>query len=200
MKDYGSKHIGHELIKDEIYLKNVEKIGNSVENIHTINDVLSQEEHQILLNYTKNIEQWETQPWGSKLVPNSKVSEEIIEILAKIFKIAYLKCVKYYKVDINPFYKEALHLVKFDEGYSMYKHVDTLSVAKLHIATIYYINDDYDGGEINFIDHNIKIKPKSNSLVIFPGNEDYIHEVLEVKGNDRYTSTLWFSFTGSTFA
>jgi predicted 2-oxoglutarate/Fe(II)-dependent dioxygenase YbiX len=68
----------------------------------------------------------------------------------------------------------------------------------LHIASVYYINDDYTGGEINFPDHNLKIKPKANSFITFPSNSDYWHEVLENTGKERYSSTLWFHFDGSS--
>ena len=68
-----------------------------------------------------------------------------------------------------------------------------------HIASVYYINDDYEGGEINFPDHNLNIKPKANSLIIFPGNENYVHEVRKIIDKDRYTSSMWFQYTGSTF-
>ena len=48
---------------------------------------------------------------------------------------------------------------------------------------ILYINDDYEGGEINFIDDKLKIIPKAGSGIMFPSQK--IHEVLEVKSGVR---------------
>lgn len=185
--------------KDEVYLQNVEKIGNFTDNIQYIKDVLSKEEHEILLDYAKNIDSWNHEPWDAKTVKSNQLPQHILNMLEKVFTLVYEKSSMLYGVDIDPIEKSALHLVKFVKGFSLNPHVDTLSDESLHIASVYYINDDYTGGEINFPDHNIKIKPDANSLVIFPGNENYIHEVLEIIDNPRYSSALWFHFTGSTF-
>lgn len=185
--------------KDEIYLNNVAKIGNSVENIQYIENVLSKEDHEVLLNYVKTAESWQEQPWLARTIESDSLPKEILEMLNGIFEIVYKKSVDLYDVEINNFYKSALHVVKFVKGFSLGPHVDTLSSEGNHIASVYYINDDYVGGEINFPDHELNIKPKANSLIIFPGNENYLHEVRKIVDNDRYSSAMWFQFTGSTF-
>ena len=185
--------------KDKIYLNNVAKIGNSIKNVQYIENVLSQEEHMTLIDYVKNAEPWKQQPWGAITIESQDLSKEIFKILNKIFELVYQKSVNLYNVAINPFQKSALHIVKFVKDFSLDPHVDTLSSEGNHIASVYYINDDYIGGEINFPEHNLKIKPKSNSLIIFPGNENYLHEVLKITEGDRYSSAMWFQFTGSNF-
>jgi hypothetical protein len=185
--------------KDEIYLANVAKIGGSTENIQYIENVLSEEEHKILLEYAKNAQSWKEQPWKAITIESENLPEYVLEILNKVFQLVYKKSVELYDVAINPFHKSALHIVKFVEGFHLGPHVDTLSSEGNHIASVYYLNDDYTGGEINFPDHKLKIKPKPNSLIIFPGNENYLHEVRKIVGNNRYSSAMWLQFTGSTF-
>jgi Rps23 Pro-64 3,4-dihydroxylase Tpa1-like proline 4-hydroxylase len=186
--------------KDDIYLANVTKIGNSVDNIQYTEDILSQEEHATILNYVKTSESWETQPWVAKMIRPNNLPKDIVEILEKIFELVYKKSKNIYKVDIDPYKKYSLNCTKFEKGFHLQPHIDTLSDESLHIASVYYINDDYTGGEINFINHNLKIKPKANSLIIFPGNENYVHEVLEILDSPRYSSSMWFQFTGSNFS
>jgi hypothetical protein len=186
--------------KDKIYLENVEKIGNSTQNIHIIKNVVSKEEHEKLISFAIKIEQWEKQPWGVYRLSSHKMPNEIVEILSKIFKIAYDTFVKIYDVEVEPPKEKLFNIVKFEEGYAMNLHVDTLSVSSLHLASVYYINDDYHGGEIRFPDHDLTIKPNANTLVLFPGNENYWHETLEVTKNNRYTSTKFFQFAKSTFS
>jgi len=185
--------------KDEIYLANVAKIGGSTENIQYIENVLSEEEHKILLEYAKNAQSWKEQPWKAITIESENLPEYILEMLNRIFQLVHKRSVELYDVAINPFHKSALHIVKFVEGFNLGPHVDTLSSEGNHIASVYYLNDDYTGGEINFPDHKLKIKPKPNSLIIFPGNENYLHEVRKIVGNDRYSSAMWLQFTGSTF-
>jgi hypothetical protein len=185
--------------KDEIYLANVTKIGSSIENIQYIEDVLSKEEHEVLLNYAKTADSWKEQPWLARTIEAQYLPKEISEILNKTFELVYKKTTDFYGVTINPHRQGRLHVVKFVKGFYLVPHIDTLSSEGNHIASVYYINDDYTGGEIYFPDHKLTIKPKSNSLIIFPGNENYVHGVSEIIDNDRYSSAMWFQFTGSTF-
>jgi hypothetical protein len=169
-------------------------IGNSANNIHVTENVLPKEEHEQLLNYAKGIEAWETQPWGVKFFVSKGMKKEIVDTLEKIFRTAFDKCTDLYNVELRVFERNEVHLIKFEKGYKISEHADTAG----DFAAIYYLNDDYDGGEINFPDHNLKIKPKANSFITFPSNSDYWHEVLENTGKERYSSTLWFHFDGSS--
>lgn len=186
--------------KDELYLANVAKIGDSIENIKYIKNVLSEEEHSVLLAYVKNADSWNHEPWQARTIRSKDVPEHILDMLDKVFTLVYKTATDLYGVEIDPFHKNGLHLVKFVEGFFLNPHVDTLSDESLHIASVYYINDDYQGGEIRFPKHNLKIKPEPNSLVIFPGNENYLHEVTKITKDNRYSSAMWFKFTGSNFS
>lgn len=168
-------------------------LGNSVNNIQVTENVLSQEEHKQLLDYVTSVDSWQVQPWGVKVLIPQEMPKEIVKMLDKVFMIAYQKCIEVYGVKLYPFENKKIPLVKFEKNYKMNEHADTTG----DFAVIYYINDDYDGGEINFMDHNLKIKPKSNSFVTFPSNEDYWHEVLENTEKERYSATNWFKYDGS---
>jgi hypothetical protein len=185
--------------KDEIYLNNVAKIGNSMENVQYIYNILSESEHNLILNYVESTEDWLIQPWGSESVKYEKIPQEVLDALTKVFKLANELAKKKYGVEINPVDGDKINLLKFTRGMSLVPHIDTESSEGNHIAVIYYINNDYIGGEICFPDLHINIKPDPNTLVIFPGNENYLHEVRTVYEGKRYTSSMWFQFTGSTF-
>lgn len=190
-----------DLEKDEIYLKNVAKLGSSAKNVYVIDNVLSNEEHQILSNFVNNSDQtlWIKEIWKTERMPQSSIPEDNLELFKKIFTIARLKCIEYYDIELSNVLKGEYHLMKWSKGNKMTPHVDTDYQKHQHIVCMYYVNDDYEGGEIVFPDYDIKIKPKANSLVMFPGNENYLHEVLEVLEGFRYTFPTRFMFAGSTF-
>lgn len=51
-----------------------------------------------------------------------------------------------------------------------------------------YLNDDFDGGELEFLYKPIKIKPKAGMLVGIPVSVEYTHRVTKVLGpNSRHT-------------
>jgi len=87
-----------------------------------------------------------------------------------------------------------------DEYWSMNPHRDKscqhseIAVNCCHAAAItqgvvFYINDDYLGGEIEYVDYDIIYKPVANSLLIH--NADILHGVKRVIQGDRYTFPLF---------
>ena len=60
-------------------------------------------------------------------------------------------------------------------------------------SSIFYINDDYEGGEIFFPEYNMKIKPKAGTFITWPSNAKYMHGVCEITDGYRYTiPSLWY--------
>jgi len=61
----------------------------------------------------------------------------------------------------------------------------------LLFGVVLYLNDNFEGGELNYVDLGIKIKPVKGSLIIHKST--YKHEVLEVTSGKRYciTSFIW---------
>lgn len=63
------------------------------------------------------------------------------------------------------------------------------------IASLFYLNDDYEGGELYFPNQDIKFKPKSGAAYFFPGDMNYIHGVTEIKNGIRYTCPFFWTIT-----
>ena len=58
--------------------------------------------------------------------------------------------------------------------------------------SLFYLNDDYEGGEIEFRHSGIKFKPKAGSVLFFPSNFLYVHEVYPVTKGPRYALPNWY--------
>lgn len=59
-------------------------------------------------------------------------------------------------------------------------------------GAVIYLNDDYEGGEIYFPEHNIDFKPKAGTLIFFPSNNMYVHGVRAITKGTRYTTpSFW---------
>jgi hypothetical protein len=52
-------------------------------------------------------------------------------------------------------------------------------------SALIYLNDDFDGGYLNFPKENVKLKVKPGTLVYFTGQEDLPHEVTEILKGSR---------------
>ena len=55
-----------------------------------------------------------------------------------------------------------------------------------------YLNDSYEGGEIEFMQYNLKLKPKPGTLIFFKGDMDAFHKVNEVKSGERYNFVTFY--------
>lgn len=66
------------------------------------------------------------------------------------------------------------------------------------IASLFYLNDDYEGGEIYWPLQGVTIKPKRGAAYFFPGDMNYIHGVTEIKGNIRYTVPFFWTILEHT--
>jgi hypothetical protein len=78
---------------------------------------------------------------------------------------------------------------KYDIGADMGEHADSNDTSDRYhplVSGVLYLNDDYEGGELEFSQQNIKIKPSAGSLVMFPSYEPYYHRPLPVKTGVKY--------------
>ena len=68
------------------------------------------------------------------------------------------------------------------------------------LVCLLYVNDDYTGGELNFRDHDIMLKPKARQLVTFPGGIKNVHEVKIVEGTTRHTIGAFWDYIESEYS
>jgi predicted 2-oxoglutarate/Fe(II)-dependent dioxygenase YbiX len=61
------------------------------------------------------------------------------------------------------------------------------------LSAILYFNDDFEGGELVFPQHDIKINPAPGRVVIYPGDDAYLHYVDHVTAGVRWACPLFFT-------
>lgn len=89
-----------------------------------------------------------------------------------------------------------LSILKYiDNGFYHY-HVDHGELSSRTISMIFMLNDDYEGGELCFINPNgsgqeMKVKAKSGRLIMWPSNFMYPHRVAPVTKGIRFTVVGW---------
>ncbi len=67
------------------------------------------------------------------------------------------------------------------------------------LVTILYLNDNYEGGYLTFRDHDIAIKPKTGTLIVFDVGINNVHAVTEVTDGVRYTMLNSFDYIDSQY-
>jgi hypothetical protein len=90
---------------------------------------------------------------------------------------------------IGVVYYEAFNFVKYEgEGKHFRIHADHGPAYNCTVSAVIYINEDYEGGEIQFprLD-NYTHKPKIGDIAIFPSNYIYEHASLPIKQGNKYS-------------
>jgi predicted 2-oxoglutarate/Fe(II)-dependent dioxygenase YbiX len=82
-------------------------------------------------------------------------------------------------------------ILKYGAGQFFSNHIDDHPTYHRRVSTLYYLNDNYTGGEINFPRFNITLKPKANQMILFPSTYVYNHSVSPVIEGERYAVVSW---------
>ena len=100
-----------------------------------------------------------------------------------------------------PIFADTVQLVRWRAGMHMPPHADRANAdGRPHdmpfrdFASIVYLNDGYDGGELYFSRLNLTVKPATGMLLAFTGGWHHEHGVLTVLSGDRLTMPAFYTF------
>jgi hypothetical protein len=191
MQDYringiGVGHSPDNFERNQNYKDFFTRIGSGSNNIHIINNFISDEDANALISLCGSLSpqhapgQWEEMIFSGPEVSAilDKYKEKAVETINNIFKVDSRFC-------------GGSYVVRWSNGKKMDLHVDDLGSGENQLSGVLYLNEDYSGGSIVFPTHNLHIKPKRFELIVFPGNLNYAHEVTEVISGTRFTVPFW---------
>lgn len=165
--------------------------------------------HNVLENPSDLIEGIEDHRWeyytnkggGETIIGRASILHKGEEFHTKATR-AFLDCVSEYSSCNGLSFNDDnvgtdwLLVREYNTGSKMSAHNDAYSYVKKDgqpvkpsLTAILYINDDYTGGEIDFVHDDVKIKPKAGSMVVFPSDKQ--HEVLEILSGNRYMTQTY---------
>lgn len=89
--------------------------------------------------------------------------------------------------------EENYQLLRYTEGQFIVPHIDSTEEFPRKVTMVYYPNDDYTGGEIEFPDINMTLKPPANSAVLFlADSENFKHASRKIMSGTKYAVVaLW---------
>ena len=117
---------------------------------------------------------------------------------------------------INPFYnievgeREPSQILHYGAGGHYIPHVDAETLYKdddglelwektldRDLSLVYFLKDDFEGGELFFPALELVVKPNAGTLVCFPSDHNFIHGVRPVIAGHRYTVVTWARVVGT---
>jgi hypothetical protein len=82
-------------------------------------------------------------------------------------------------------------ILKYEVGGKFENHMDDGGGNFRRVSTVYYLNDNYEGGELCFPQFGIELKPESGDMIVFPSSYVYSHSVKPVISGNRYSIASW---------
>lgn len=193
--------------------------GSGPEMIGGIEPFLTDEEIETLNNFIRNNDQWdvtethyndegtiiyESTYWQDRVATMPtlmKANPEIVTMIRGILSRLKPEIESFFNVDAVP---TSPAMVRWLPGQLQMPHADK----ELHegndagkpndfpwydLATIIYLNDDYEGGELYFPNQGIQFKPKKGAVYFFPGDRNYVHGVTVLESGIRYTCPFFWT-------
>ena len=178
----------------DLTIKNFTNIGNNVKNIKVFNNYLSKDECEHIIGLIQNTETSNNRPLQPDDSGNPSLSllyYDSLDYSEKYIPEIHSLVEKEYSIKLKPRHSR----------FAQWVHNNSLSIPiddmgskdSNHMAGWVFLNEDYDGGEITFINHDLSFKPKTGDLIMFPGNIHYWYNVGPANGS-RYIMPIWFDF------
>jgi hypothetical protein len=115
----------------------------------------------------------------------------ILDVIQNVAFRVYDFVLNNYNSKFENFINEKTHIAKFVEGRGMHEHFD--ASRPQDIATLVYLNNEYQGGDIYFPKYEMSFKPEPGDLLCFPDNANFVHGVRPIVKGTRFTLPRWFT-------
>lgn len=177
---------------------------NLKDHIHVIDDVLSEDFCDLIVNRYLNSNEWSDSQVGvegnvDKLIRNCKIINITLDSNSKdIDNQLFLSVDKIFKylaenyIHLSLKQDSGYEILKYTEGGFYTEHVDSFEGHYRVMSCSICLNDDYEGGEFSFFGHSLNYKPKKGSAIVFPSNFMFPHQILPVTKGTRYSVITWF--------
>jgi predicted 2-oxoglutarate/Fe(II)-dependent dioxygenase YbiX len=82
-------------------------------------------------------------------------------------------------------------MLRYRGGQEYKAHFDGTTGSGRSVSAIVYLNNDYEGGHVEFTNFGVKIKPEPGMLLLFPSNYAYTHIAHPVTDGTKYAIVTW---------
>lgn len=203
---------------EEVSLIQPGHFGSSVDNITIIEDFVDPDHLKILQDFFPTIDEWENplgdefnedgtciydaSYWWDRMCSGTilqKIAPDMHELID--FYIEKMQRVLEEKFNVS-LYKRPPVLIRWLPGNEQQQHADkqlndgTPNPFPLYdINSIIYWNDNFEGGEFYYPEHDIHLPIKAGMAVAHPGDIHYLHGIKTIISGERWTTPSFYTIT-----
>lgn len=214
----------NDFITDRVSITPSGFFGNSADMIQAREDFMTEEELEKIGNFARTITIWDvtethynedgtviydSEYWKDRVCNQPNVDKQdstITPLINQMVDRLKIEVDNFFQVDAWP---TSPAIVRWLPGQLQMPHADK----ELHegdnaglpndfpyydLAGLFYLNDDYEGGELYFPLQGIQFKPKAGSAYFFPGDRNFIHGVTPIQSGIRYVVPFFWTIRKHT--
>jgi hypothetical protein len=193
--------------------------GKSKDNIRILDNFIDINDVKKIYEFSKSITEWDNpikenqydqngvctydaDYWNDRQCPAhliKKQSQEIHDLIDFYIVKMQQYAEDFFKVKLD---KRSPVIVRWFKGIEQRPHADKQlndgspnPFTDYDLNALFYYNDEFDGGELYYPDHDITVKPKPGLAIIHPGDIHYLHGVKMVTFGERFTTPAFYSVT-----
>jgi Rps23 Pro-64 3,4-dihydroxylase Tpa1-like proline 4-hydroxylase len=159
-------------------------INPSADNIFVIDNFFSEEEVDNALKIIRSHELTEWSENSALLVVPKKYMDAFSLVTNSMYNVSKVIAEKFNLS--NSLYAVEGNIGRWALNKDLEIHDDTYDARFTKYSSVIYLTSSYEGGELEFPDFNLSLKPKAGQLVIFPAGGHW-HKVNPVTSGDRST-------------
>jgi hypothetical protein len=190
--------------------------GDSSDNIIVIENFVDAEDLRIIQDFCPTIDEWNNEKesvyaedgtclynadyWNDRQCSSEilqRLSPQVWEIVDKYIDKMKVEIEKRFRCKVS---KRPPVIMKWRPGTEQRPHADKQlndgspnAFPDYDINSLFYYNDDFEGGNLYYPQHGITVRPKPGLAVIHPGDVNYLHGVTMVTSGLRYTTPSFYS-------
>jgi hypothetical protein len=190
--------------------------GSGPENIHIFENFIDAEDLITVQEFCPKINEWNNSQesvyaedgtclynadyWNDRTCSSDilkKLSPQVFLIVEKYIDKMQSVLEDIYGVELSP---RPPVIMKWRPGIEQKPHADKQlnngepnAFVDYDINSLFYYNDNFEGGELYYPQHGISIKPKPGLAVAHPGDVNYLHGVTMVTEGSRYTTPSFYT-------
>lgn len=119
------------------------------------------------------------------------LEQECVELIEKLEKRYIDFALNNLDFVVEPKFSTLKNYVYWEPGKRMLPHYDNLGgdhSAPVMYGCVYYLNDDFEGGELWYPNQGVEYQPVPGDMIIHPGSREYSHGVREITSGLRISA------------